>query len=112
MSYEQQLFNYINALGPVMSYNKNLVIIDNTGEYGKQKGEKHYIVFVKGGLKFDISKELDDSVKEVQKWIYFVNVDWEGALNTTNAQEIIALLTALGQGDNLKKAQELAAANG
>lgn len=96
MEKNQELFEYIVGIG---EYNGDTFIIDNTGDYGKQKGEKHFIVFVKGGLRFDISKELDDSQKE-PVWIYFFLSEWEGPTGITEAKEALAYLYFINEGNN------------
>lgn len=88
MTNEKRLFNYINSVGV---YNGDTFIMDNTGAYGKQRGEKHYIVLAIGGLRFDISKELNDD-QEPAIWDYSFMIVWEGPLNITTAKEALEYL--------------------
>lgn len=86
-------------------------IFDNTGEYGKQKGETHMRVFVKGGISFDISKELDESDESKKVFQYDFISGWEGAYSCMTATDVISVLIMLGHGEAIEVTRKKIAAS-
>lgn len=86
-NYGKILFDFINSYGPM--FGSNFCIIDNTGKLSKGK---HYRVFLKGGIAFDISKELGEREFEYD----FVSV-WDGPFFAENTpQHTLAALIMMG----------------
>lgn len=103
------LFKFLMLWGPGYR-GEDFCTFDNTGEYGKQKGEIHLNVFVKGGISFDISKELDDSNENKKTWQYDFISGWEGAYGCMTATDVISVLIMLGHGDAIEVTRKKIAA--
>lgn len=98
METNKQLFEYIGSIGEY--HGSDTFIIDNTGSHpDKDKGQREYIVFVKGGLSFDISKEYNGTKGEPE-FEYFFTIRWEGPLMITSAKEALAYLYFINEGNN------------
>lgn len=86
-NYEKILFDFINKIGP--GFLENFCIIDNTGKLAGTS--KHYRVFMKGGISFDISHEPGGGETE-----YDFIPEWEGPFETKTAEGVLGLLTVMG----------------
>lgn len=89
----KQLFDFIHSIGPICG--NNIFIIDNTGKQGLANGETFYQVIVKGGLRFDISHERDESKEGIESWQHMLYIHWDGPFNATQAKDILAVLDCL-----------------
>lgn len=97
---DQTLFNFINTYGDAY-WAEDFCIIDNTGEYGRKNGEKHYRVFVKGGVSFDISKEILGDLPGQFGYCYLSG--WEGPYGVMNSTNALKVLRMLGYGDKIDR---------
>lgn len=95
---DQTLFNFIHAHGDAC-WKEDFCIIDNTGEYGKKTGETHYRVFVKGGVSFDISKEVFGDLPG--HFGYSFTSQWEGPYSVMTSSDVLKILRMLGYGEQI-----------
>lgn len=87
------LFELIHCQEGVHS--EDIYIFDTTSKYNEHNGEKHYRVFVKGGIMFDIAKERDDDNYKINYQYTFLAY-WEGPYGCTSANEVLIILKMLG----------------
>lgn len=89
---DRRLFDFIHSIGDVFNY-RGIICIENNN--GPNAGENnHYIVFVKGGILFEISREKS----EKEEWEYFITIQWRGPWEAKDATDILAALTVLNHG--------------
>lgn len=90
----KKLYAIIASIGPV--YGTNFYIIDNSGKRNGENAGKAFIVFLKGGIRFEISKSPSEYEQIVE-----LTIDWHGIYNAQNAEDILALLPIIAKGDKL-----------
>lgn len=96
MNHNQGLFDIINELGPILS--DYICVFDNTSKQGIADGEKHFHVFLKGGIRFDVSKEWDEKDEYNKELMYCTRIYWAGPFNAETATDVLAVLTMLNHG--------------